>query len=127
MSFFLLTKDEVLQLHDAVLNPGELEGLAGDKSLDGALGRVEFRIHYGLIGDVFDLAAVYAVAISQAHVFNDANKRTAHAAMKLILKINGVNLALTTKEVGDLIIQVAQGHVDETVLAKWLRKKKLEQ
>jgi death on curing protein len=127
MQFKLLDKETVLLLHDAVLNPGELEGLAGDKSLEGALSRVLFRIHYGLVSDVFDVAAMYAVAIAQAHVFNDANKRTAHAAMEFVLITNGIEIAFDTKEIGDLIINVAQGHVDETELATWLRKKKLEQ
>ncbi len=54
MQFRLLTRDQVIALHDAVLNLGELEGLAGDKSLEGALGRIEFRIQYGLITDVYD-------------------------------------------------------------------------
>ena len=122
MEFRLLTTDEVIVVHDAVLNPGELQGMAGDKSLDGALGRVEMRISYGTISDAYDLAAMYAVAISQAHVFNDANKRTAHACMKLSLKMNGIKLMVPVQEIGDKIIQVAQGNVDETDLAQWLRE-----
>ncbi len=61
-----------------MLNPGELTGRARDKSLEGALARVDNRLAYGLIVDVFDLAAATAVAIAQGHCFNDANKRTAH-------------------------------------------------
>ena len=121
MQWQLFTTTEIIALHDVVLNPGELEGLAGDKSLDGALSRIEFRINYGMITDVYDLAAMYAVAISQAHVFNDANKRTAHAAMKLCLKIHGIKLPMEASVVGDMIIEVAQGNVDETELANWLR------
>ena len=70
---FILNVDLVVDIHDEVLNPGELTGLALDKSLEGALARVENRIAYGLIDDVFDLAAAYAVAIAQGHCFNDAN------------------------------------------------------
>ena len=77
MSFALLTPAYVEAIHDAVLNPGELTGAAGDKSLDGALARVDNRLAYGLIVDAFDLAAAYAVAIAQGHCFNDGNKRTA--------------------------------------------------
>lgn len=127
MSFKLLDTDTVIILHDNILNPGELEGMAGDKSLEGALSRVLFRIHYGMVNDIFDVAAMYTVATAQAHVFNDANKRTAYAALEYTLLQNGVEIMFDTKEVGDLIIQVAQGHVDETELAVWLRKKKLEQ
>ena len=123
MNFFLLTANEVIKIHDTVLNPGELEGMAGDKSLEGALSRVDFRVQYGMINDVCDLAAMYAVAISQAHVFNDANKRTAHSAMEYCLLVHDVNIYFITNEVGDMIIAVAQGKVDEQTLAAWLRQR----
>lgn len=121
MEFRLLSVEEVLLLHDSVLNEGELVGLAKDKSLEGALSRIEFRLQYGMISDVYDLAAMYAVAISQAHAFNDANKRTAHAVMKLVIKIHGISLPLPAQMVGDIIIKTAQGHMDEDELAAWLR------
>lgn len=127
MEFRLFSAEEIIALHDEVLNRGELEGLAGGKSLEGALSRIEFRLQYGMIEDVYDLAAMYAVAISQGHVFSDANKRTAHTAMKLSLKIHGVHLPINKIEVGDTIIKVAQGKMDEQELATWLRKKKLEE
>jgi len=66
MTFVLLTVEAVDALHAAVLNPGEIPGRARDKSLDGALARVDNRIAYGMVADAFDLAAAYAVAIAQA-------------------------------------------------------------
>lgn len=120
--FRLLSVDLVTVIHDAVLNPGELQGLALDKSLDSALARVENRLAYGMIGDVFDLAAAYAVAIATGHCFNDANKRTAHQSMDTCLDINGIEIAWTVSQIGPLIIDVAQGRVDEGDLADWLRK-----
>ena len=119
---FILNVDLVVDIHDEVLNPGELTGLALDKSLEGALARVENRIAYGLIDDVFDLAAAYAVAIAQGHCFNDANKRTAHQAMDVCLDLNGVQINWTATEIGPVIIRAAQRHLDEGELADWLRK-----
>jgi len=121
MNFRLISVEEITLLHDSVLNEGELKGLAKDKSINGALSRIEFRIQYGMISDVYDLAAMYAVAISQAHIFNDGNKRTAHAAMKFVIKMHGEALPLSAKQVGDIIIKTAQGQLDETELADWLR------
>lgn len=126
MEFILLTVGQVVKLHDSVINPGELQGLAGSKSLDGALSRVEFRILYGVINDIFDLAATYAVVLAQGHVFNDANKRTAYQAMEMCLHLHGEHIEFDTKEVGDVIIKVAQGHMDEGELATWLRQKHIE-
>jgi death-on-curing protein len=119
-----LTAQEVLRIHDVAINTNELQGLAGDKSLDAVIARIENRIYYGMIEDVFELAACYACYIAVGHVFNDANKRTAYSAMKVCLTINEVEISLGSfKEVGDMIIQVAQRKVDEKELALWLRRR----
>jgi len=123
MNFVLLTSDLVVKLHDAALNPGELQGMAMDKSLESALARVENRLVYGMINDVFDLAAAYCVAVATGHVFNDANKRTAYLALDICLDLNGVQLDYETIEAGDLIRDVAQRRIDEDSLATWLRAK----
>ncbi len=123
MTLVLLTPDLVEVIHEQVLNPGELTGRARDKSLEGALARVDNRIAYGLIADVFDLAAAYAAAIAQGHCFNDGNKRTAHQTMDTCLDLNGVNLAWDPIEIGDLIIALAQGRTTDAALADWLRAK----
>ena len=119
----LLTEAVVEALHEQVVLPQELQGRAKNKSLDGALARVENRAAYGMIADVFELAALYAMAVSQAHAFNDANKRTAFASMVTCLRANEVSLVFNVEEVGDKIIALAQGQMDAEALAIWLREK----
>lgn len=121
MDYILLSTEMVVDIHDAVLNPSELAGRARDKSLEGALSRVENRLAYGMIGDVFDLAAAYCVAVAQGHCFNDGNKRTAFRAMDAALAFNGRQTDWDTEEVGQIIIRLAQGLMDEGALAEWLR------
>ncbi|MEQ8903027.1 MAG: type II toxin-antitoxin system death-on-curing family toxin [Roseovarius sp.] len=121
MSVVLLTPDLVEALHDAALNPGELAGRARDKSLEGALARVDNRILYGMIEDVFDLAAAYAEAIAQGHCFNDANKRTAFDAMNFCLELHGVYMEWDVEDTGQQIIRLAQGQIDAAAMADWLR------
>jgi death on curing protein len=124
MNWRVLSVEQVIALHDRVLNPGELPGLALDKSIEGALARVENRIAYGMIGDVFDLAAATAAAISQGHCFNDANKRTAFRALQMTLAMNGQGLPLEPDAtIGDLIIRLAQRQIDDGHLADWLRER----
>lgn len=123
MELLLIGRDAVLALHDAVLNPNELAGLAGDKSLDAVLGRIENRLQYGLIEDVFDLAATYAVVLAVGHVFNDGNKRTAFTVMDICLVQNGIEPTYDVIEAADMIIQAAQRKVDERDLALWLRRR----
>ena len=122
MSFILLTGEHVIAIHDEVLEPNELQGMAGDKSLEGALSRVDNRLKYGLIEDIYSLAASYATAISQAHCFNDGNKRTAFQVMDIILDLNGVNTIWDVEEVGQKIVLLSQSKLDEADLAQWLRR-----
>ena len=96
--------------------------MAGDKSLEGALSRVENRLNYGLIEDIYSLAACYATAVSQAHCFNDGNKRTAFQVMDLILDLNGINVIWDVEAVGQKIVLLSQSELDEADLAQWLRQ-----
>ena len=122
MSFILLSVEHIIAIHDEVLEFHELQGMAGDKSLEGALSRVENRLKYGLIEDIYALAASYATAISQAHCFNDGNKRTAFQVMDIILDLNGINAIWDVEEVGQKIVLLSQSRLDESDLAQWLRR-----
>jgi death-on-curing protein len=117
----LLSPELVEAIHDDVLNPGELAGRARDKSL--ALARVDNRMAYGMIADVFDLAAAYAMAIARGHWFNDANKRTAFRSMQVCLYLNGIEMRWDIEEVGQVVIRGAQGLMDDGDLAEWLRER----
>ena len=121
MTFVLLSVEHVIASHDHVLDDHELQGMAGGKFLDGALARVENRLNFGLIEDVFALGASYAAAISQAHCFNDGNKRTAFQVMDLVLDLNGVQITWNTEVIGQKVILLAQSRLDEIDFADWLR------
>lgn len=123
MTLIVLSLETVLKIHGEVLNPGELQGLAADKSLDGALARVENRLVYGLLADGFDLATAYAVAIAQGHCFNDGNKRTAYRVMLTCLDLHGIACTLTAPTIGPVIIRAAQRLLDEGEMAHWLRQR----
>ncbi len=122
MSFILLSVEHIIAIHDEVLELHELQGMAGDKSLEGALSRVGNRLKYGLIEDIYSLAASYATAISQAHCFNDGNKRTAFHVMDIILDLNGINAIWDVEEVGQKIVLLSQSRLDESDFAQWLRR-----
>ncbi|SHI04693.1 type II toxin-antitoxin system death-on-curing family toxin [Marivita hallyeonensis] len=123
MNYLLLSANQVESIHDGVLNPGELQGRALDKSLEGALARVDNRLVYGMINDAFELAAAYAQAVACGHCFNDGNKRTAYRTMIVCLKLNGISITHDTEETGNQIIALAQGIIHEEDLADWLRTK----
>lgn len=108
-------------MHEQVVGPDELQGIALNKSIESVLARVENRVAYEMIEDVFELAACYACCIAVGHAFNDGNKRTAFKAMDTCLTVNGIELDFDTVEAGEMMIKVAQGIVDEKELAEWLR------
>mgnify|MGYP001567398653 FL=1 len=122
-----LNSSDVTAIHDLVIDRSELQGIAGGKSLDAVLTRIENRMSFGMISDEFDLAACYACFLAVGHVFNDGNKRTAFACMDVSLSLNGVELDYNHVEVGNLIINVAQGVVDEVELSAWLRSQSMGQ
>ena len=122
MSFILLSVDHIIAIHDEVLELHELQGVAGDKSLEGALSKVDNRLKYGLMEDIYSLAASYAVAVSQAHCFNDGNKRTVFQVMDLILDLNAINAIWGAEAVGQKILLLSQSKLDEADLAQWLRR-----
>jgi len=118
----LLSVEVVIAIHGAILNDGALAGRALDKSLEGALARVENRLAYGMIEDPFDLAAAYAIAIAQGHCFNDGIKRTAYRAMQTCLDLHGLPYPTEEAEIGPVIIRAAQRLLDEGELGHWLRR-----
>ena len=116
-----LSSKDVVEIHDQVISPNELQGLAKNKSIEAIIARIDNRISFGMIRDVQELAACYACYIAVGHAFHDANKRTAFACMDTCLSLNGIELSYETTEAGDQIIRGAQGIVDEMELAVWLR------
>lgn len=123
----LLIANDIFALHEEVINPQELQGIGVGKSIDSIILRIQSRLDYDLVQDEFDLSAMYAVFIARGHIFNDANKRTAFIAMDTALRVNGIVIKFNQKEIGDIIIQVAQGIIDEVKLAQYLRTSYQEQ
>ncbi len=121
-----ITAKHVIAIHEHVIQNNELQGMARNSSVKAVVGRIENRLRYGLISDVYELAACYACFIAVGHCFLDANKRTAHTSMQVVLKLNGIRLQYETEELGDMIVKAARSEVDELELAEYLRSLPLE-
>ena len=121
MQYVIIETVHVIKVHERVIGPHELQGLAKDKSLDAVLDRVHNRLQYGFITDIFDLAACYGAFIAKGHCFNDANKRTAASVLYLALSLNQVSIEFAGLALGDWIIDVATDKKTGLELADWLR------
>lgn len=118
-----LDAEHIRLIHDEVLaETGGLPGVCPDKSLEATIFRIDNHIFYGGNLGLYDIAALYATAIAQGHVFNDGNKRTAMVAMLAFLELNGVDIVVPDQCLVDLMIRVAEKQVSREDLALWLKR-----
>ena len=71
--------------------------------------------------DVFDLAAVYAHAITSNHPFVDGNKRTAFAAAGIFLELNGHRLIAPEADAVGAVLSLSRGEMTAEQFGQWLR------
>lgn len=77
---------------------------------------VVLRIYYEGLGDVFEIAGMYAEAIARGHAFSDANKRTALVCALAYLFIEGYGIA-RTQALEEIMVDVAEGKLNYLDLA----------
>lgn len=115
--------DHVLAIYAMILKSGRcMQGSPDLAKLAGAFARVENWRLYAGTDDIFEIAALYAVAIARAHALPDGNKRTAFLLMTSFLTTQGFTLNGNTDIVVELMVDVASGKIDQFALAEALRK-----
>lgn len=122
----LLNIETIRALHDEIILPGNIAG-ERDGRLEGVHGRIESRVYYLEVNDVFDVAAITGTYIAMGRAFVDGNRRTAFACIDVILAAAGAPLSYSLPADEDplfsMIIQCAQGLRDESHLASHLRER----
>lgn len=121
MHYLTLDESDLIEIHENVIEPNEIQGLAMNKSLSAVLARLQNRLDFGLITDVFHYAACMGIFIAKAHCFNDANKRTAAAALHLILIAHECKPKIENTDLGDWIVKSVVNELSEEDLAGLLR------
>lgn len=118
-----LRAEVVLAIHEAHL--AEHGGPAGVRDaglLESALARPLQIEAYGFPKpDLAALTAAYGYDLARNHPFVDGNKRTALVVMETFLNVNGWELDATNVDCVQEILLLAEGEVEESVLAEWLR------
>jgi death-on-curing protein len=112
----ILDADLVEIVHNFILEhePGLIGTNRG--ALEGALGRIEHRVHYGNLVDVFEIAGLYAEAIARGHAFSDANKRTALMTALTYLLLEGF-IVERTAALEEIMVDVAEGRLNHLDVA----------
>jgi death-on-curing protein len=106
---------------DQLREHGGLAGIRDENVLESALARARNKWGYDKKSDLSVLAAAYGYGIATSHPYRDGNKRIAFLAMIIFLGLNGRELSASEAEVVTTMLGVADGHVSETELAKWLK------
>lgn len=115
---------EVLELHSRLLaTSGGAPGLRDLALLEGAL--CQPRQTYSgadLYPTLIDKAASLAFSLIKNHPFIDGNKRIGHAAMAVMLLLNGYEIEASTESAEAVILAVASGFLDRQGLTDWVRQ-----
>lgn len=98
-----LTLEDILTIHEAILDEGQIPGVKNQNDLDSAIGRVQSAAYYDYEADLVKLAAYYWHGISANHGFHDGNKRAGFVAMTTFLDVNGLEFMGSDDEMGPLI------------------------
>ncbi|HET9680066.1 MAG TPA: type II toxin-antitoxin system death-on-curing family toxin [Gammaproteobacteria bacterium] len=119
-----LDKETILAIHDRQLaEHGGSSGLRDINLLESALARPQQTHAYGDAStDLADLAAALAYGLARNHPFVDGNKRTAAVVCETFLILNNAVLNAEDLDIFPVILALAEGKLEETDFAIWLRK-----
>ncbi|WMU72769.1 type II toxin-antitoxin system death-on-curing family toxin [Enterobacter bugandensis] len=107
-----ISAQEVIAFHDRLLAalPG-VQGMPEPGRAEAIIYRVQNQLYYEGVEDIHELAAMYLVAISRGHIFNDGNKRTAFFVAMTFLNRNGIQIRDEGNELEELTVSAATGSV----------------
>ena len=116
-----LSKTFVLAIHARLLaEHGGAVGVRDEGLLESALDSPRNRFEHGE-GDVFQLAAAYAFAITSNHPFADGNKRVAFAAAGIFLELNGHRLIAPEVDAVAAVVALSRSDMSDVEFSDWLR------
>ena len=89
------------------------------------LGEVQQRVFSAGGVDAYPSIIEKAVALAYSlvgnHGFIDGNKRISHAAMEVLLVLNGIEIPASIDEQERLMLSLAAGQVSRAELVEWLK------
>jgi death-on-curing protein len=119
-----VSAQDVIDFHDRILQvlPG-VAGMADSGRAEALIYRVQNRLYYEGVTELFELAATYWVTIARGHIFNDGNKRTAFFVTMIFLRRNGILIVDNDNSLEELTIKAATGECLVSELAEQLRQR----
>lgn len=117
-----ISLSEVLELHRRIIE--ESGGSTGVRDLGGLESAIaQPRMTFGgrdLYPTLIEKAAALCFSLVQNHPFIDGNKRVGHAAMEVMLILNGYEIYASVDDQEQVILELASGDVSRDKLIEWL-------
>jgi death-on-curing protein len=117
-----LSLEAILAIHEAQLELfGGASGVRDSGMIESALARPQNKAAYA-DAPLDQLAAAYLFGFAKNHGFVDGNKRIAFLAADTFLRINGYEIHAPQPDIIALMLSVAAGEVDESLISRWIHK-----
>ena len=117
-----LSVSEILDLYAQLMRQsGGSVGLRDAGSLESAAAQP--RQTFGgkeLYPTLAEKAGALGHSLVQNHAFVDGNKRIAHAAMEVFLRVNGHELSASVDEQERVMLDAASGKIERTEFINWV-------
>ena len=116
-----LTAGIVKGLHlQAIAAAGGATGIRDEGLLQSAIDRPRNLFAYRDSPPLHELAAAYCFGIIRNHPFIDGNKRAGILSSAVFLDLNGYALRPDEAEAVNIVLALAAGEIDESVLSAWI-------
>ncbi|WP_038098995.1 type II toxin-antitoxin system death-on-curing family toxin [Treponema pedis] len=116
MNFF--SEEQVIKIHSSlIIRTGGIDGVREYNLLDSSLKSI-FQTFDGkeLHPSILDKAVQLCYSLIENHPFLDGNKRIGIHLSLIFLKINGIDLNYTQKELIDLGLRIASGQIKKDAI-----------
>lgn len=120
-----ISKEVIVEIHDqAVLRYGGALGVRDDGLLE-SQSVMPYQTFGGqeLFPTLYDKAVRYLFGFATNQIFIDGNKRTAAALMLFFLEINDIKISITSDELEQMVLLVANKRIDEETVKLFLAKR----
>jgi death-on-curing protein len=118
-----LSADDVIYIHARLIaQSGGSYGLRDRGALEASVAQpLQSFGGNDLYPEVIDKAAALGFFLSSNHPFVDGNKRVAHAALAVTLRLNGYRLVASVDEQEQIMLRLASGELSRSEFAEWVR------
>jgi death-on-curing protein len=115
---------EVLELHRRLIaTSGGSPGLRDLRLLEGSLSQLRQTFSGAdLYPTLIEKAAVLGFSLIKNHPFIDGNKRVGHAALEVMLMLNGYELTASKESTEAVVLAVASGTLDRQAWTEWVKE-----